>query len=339
MDHPDYDVAVIGAGGAGMSAALTAASDGARVVLVEAGDQVGGSTVLSGGVFYAAGTHIQRQMGFTDSAEAMYRYYMAVNRHDVVPDLVRKLCEESADTLNWLIALGVDYRPEGLYYSGAEEIPRGHKPVGLGASIVAALDAALGKHPVDVALRTRVTALITDSSGQVCGFRSGSETISAGAVVLTTGGFGSNPEKLQRYFPDAASAGDWTWYIGSKGSQGEGLDLGQSVGADIVGFNRGLVLLTDNFAHDVQAQLPAWLLFATQGGHRFVNESTNMAIVVEMVLGMPGRQCFGIFDEDSRLACHYATERNPSYQCELLASLADSGKLIREVAQQNKTNL
>ncbi len=59
----DYDVVVVGGGAAGLSAALAAREYGARVLLVEAGAQTGGSTALSGGAFLAAGTSVQRAAG------------------------------------------------------------------------------------------------------------------------------------------------------------------------------------------------------------------------------------------------------------------------------------
>jgi fumarate reductase flavoprotein subunit len=62
-EEPDYDVVVIGAGGAGLAAALTAAEDGASVLAIEAADKPGGSTALAGGSFMAAGTDVQAAIG------------------------------------------------------------------------------------------------------------------------------------------------------------------------------------------------------------------------------------------------------------------------------------
>jgi fumarate reductase flavoprotein subunit len=75
----DYDVIVIGAGGAGLCAAIAAADAGARVALLEAGKRVGGSTALAGGFVLAAGTAQQRALGIEDTPEAMVQYVLDRN--------------------------------------------------------------------------------------------------------------------------------------------------------------------------------------------------------------------------------------------------------------------
>ena len=86
----DYDVIIVGGGGAGMCAAIEAHDAGARVALVEADKRLGGSTALSGGVYYAAGTSVQRALGIADdTADAMFEYYMTLNQYRVEAGLAR----------------------------------------------------------------------------------------------------------------------------------------------------------------------------------------------------------------------------------------------------------
>ena len=125
----DYDVIVIGAGAAGLAAALGASQAGASVLVIEADRQVGGSSRLSGGHFYAAGTSAQRDAGVAnDSAEAMFEHYMTLNQWLVEPSVVRRYCDLSAPTFEWLKGLGVEFRPEGVYRSGVSSVPRGQRP-------------------------------------------------------------------------------------------------------------------------------------------------------------------------------------------------------------------
>src|SRR5205085_11991046 len=74
-----YDVAIIGFGIAGGSAALEAARAGARVLLLERAAVHGGTTSMSGGHFYlGGGTAVQRATGHEDCPEEMYQYLVAV---------------------------------------------------------------------------------------------------------------------------------------------------------------------------------------------------------------------------------------------------------------------
>ena len=90
----DYDVVVIGSGAAGLAAAVTAADSGASVIVLEADDKVGGSSRLSGGHFYAAGTSVQREAGILDdTADDMFNYYMTLNQWNVEPAVARTYCD------------------------------------------------------------------------------------------------------------------------------------------------------------------------------------------------------------------------------------------------------
>ena len=71
-----YDVIIVGGGGGGMAASIEANERGASVLILEADNKLGGATRLSGGVFYAAGTSVQRDAGIQDTPDAMYTYIM-----------------------------------------------------------------------------------------------------------------------------------------------------------------------------------------------------------------------------------------------------------------------
>lgn len=296
----DYDVLVIGGGGAGLSAACTAAEAGAKVALVEAHKFLGGSTALSGGVFYAAGTSVQRQAGISDNADAMYEYYMTLNQHKIHPSIVRRICDHSAPALEWLISLGVKFDPGKLYASGVESVSRGHMPATAGAGIASALEVRARALGVDIVCKTRVQRLLTEN-GAVVGADLGGDQISAGAVVVATGGFGHNRLLLNKYYPEAAVHGDWTWAISATTCRGDGLLMGQAVGADIDGFNRGLLLPTPGFYKDLDVMLPTWLVLVNRQGRRFVRESVEYAVMSGAIKEQLGGSVYAVFDEESRL--------------------------------------
>lgn len=298
-----YDVIVIGGGGAGMCAAIEACDAGARVALLDADAKLGGSTALSGGVYYAAGTSVQREAGIAgDTADAMFEYYMTLNQYRVEASLARTLCDHAAEGLEWLIELGVSFPVAALYSSGVESVARGHTAADMGAGIAEALDREVAARDIDVALDTRVEELLSDDSGPVVGVRIGGEDVRSAAVVLATGGFGANPYLLNRHYPEAAAHGDWSWYIGNANCIGDGLALGESAGADLVGHNRGLLLTTPNFKKELEVYVPAWLVYVNREGRRFVNEVAEYAVMSGVVKAQTGGSCFAIFDDDARAA-------------------------------------
>ncbi len=208
VNHPeqfhwdrDVDVAVVGLGAAGASAAIEAASRGARVLILDRLNG-GGASGLSGGVVYAGGgTRYQREAGFEDSPENMYEY-LRVQIGGVVSDAtLRRFCEDSAPNLEWLEGLGVSfssrfYREKnsfpggtwGLYFSGneayapynirAKTAPRGHIAQGGGyfggPGLMVPLMNALRQRYVDrmqILRFAEVYQLIVDARQQVIGVR------------------------------------------------------------------------------------------------------------------------------------------------------------------------
>lgn len=300
MTDWDYDVAIVGGGGAGMAAALAAKAAGAeRVIIAEADNLLGGSTRLSGGVFYAAGTSVQREVGFEgDTADAMFQYYMTLNQWKVEPSLARTLCNEAAPSLEWLIECGVYFPPEDLYSSGVELVPRGHAPLGFGAAISGALEGHIEDTDIDIAVDNRVEGLVVEG-GRVVGIRARGEVLRAKAVVLTTGGFGQSPEMLRRFYPEAGSAGEWTWSISAKKCVGDGLTMGEQVGADLTGQNRGLLLITPGFARELEVDPPGWLMYVNGAGRRFVDETAPYTVMAGTFKDQGGR-AFALFDEAAR---------------------------------------
>ena len=320
-----------------MAAAIEAERAGASVLLVEAAGKLGGSTALSGGVFYAAGTSVQRAAGIgADTSDAMFEYYLSLNQWKVEPSVVRRLCDEAAPTLEWLIGLGAHFPVEKLYVGGVESVARSHKPEGGGASIAAALERDLRARRIEVALGNRVEALLVDDSG-VHGVRARGENATAGAVVLATGGFGNSPELLERYYPTAAAAGDWTWSISARSCVGDGLRLSLEAGAALGGHDRGLLLRTAGFRKELEIFMPPWLVYVNGAGRRFVCETAAYAVLGAVIADQPG-PCYALFDEASRARCTtadaqlhtYASDHaETSWTAETLERLADEDRILR----------
>jgi fumarate reductase flavoprotein subunit len=297
----DYDVIIVGGGGAGYAAALAAHECGASSLIVEAGKKAGGSSAMSGGVVYAAGTSVQRAAGIDgDTPAAMYEYYMTLCQWNLEPYLIRRLADESAPMVEWLISLGVEFRPEKLYCAGVESVRRGHMTEGAGLALFQRLEQAAASRGIEAALNSRVDRLLRDNAGKIIGVRAAGGDVRGGAVVLACGGIGSNAALLQRHCPSLAMHGDWVSYIGAPTNQGDAILLGEEVGAAIAGHDRASAIPTPGFSALPDAYLPGWLVIVNREGRRFMDETAPYTVMDGLINRQRGHHCFALLDEATR---------------------------------------
>jgi fumarate reductase flavoprotein subunit len=339
MGQPDFDIVIIGSGAAGLAAAISAHDAGARVIVLEADGIVGGSSRLSGGHFYAAGTSVQRAAGVTnDTPDAMFDYFMTLNQWKIEPAVARRYCDEAAPTFEWVRSMGVEYRPERVYISGIDTVPRGHPPTGEGLAVIRALDAERTKRGIDIALKTKAERIATGERGRIRGVEAGGDTVTAPAVVVASGGFGHNREFLKKYWPDTDMGGEWVWCISGPMAMGDGIVLGEGVGATIAGQNRGLILVTPGFARDLEVSVPPWTILVSREGRRFCSETAPYTVLGGL-FKRNGGVGYAIFDEPARAEA----ASGPSFNADTLQAKADAGRIIRagsleEVARAAKIN-
>ena len=315
-------VLVVGAGAAGVCAAIEAARAGAEVLIVESMPRPGGSSAMSAGVVYAGGgTALQRALGVQDGVEDMYRFLASAGPHAPL-DKIQVYCEESAAHFDWLRAQGIPYRErlsrargapatdESLYYSGnelawparevARPAPRGHLPGLAGTAggrrmmeILLARAGALG-----VRLRTGVAArqLVVESDGRVAGLivdAAGQRQAigAARAVVLACGGFVYDRQMLRRHAPalyecSAAWAG--------AGDLGDGIKLAVAAGAATVHMEHGC-------AEAPLAGLDSVLagILVNAAGQRFIAEDSSPLMVADAIVRLQGGRAWLIADQRS----------------------------------------
>jgi succinate dehydrogenase/fumarate reductase flavoprotein subunit len=300
----EIDVVVVGSGAAGLSAALAAQEEGARVMVVEAEPVVGGATRLSSGMVMAADTPVQRAAGLEDSAERLYQEYMLVNQYEPQPGLVRRLAGDSGETIAWLIDLGVRFLPS-VMQGGGELVPRTHVPEspdvrhGGGERIVEVMHRRCRERKVEIALGRRVDRLLVRGDA-VTGVAVGDDELEAGAVVLATGGFGANRSLIDEYLPMLAQHGEWISYNGPDSSRGDVFALVEQVGARIVGYDRCVQSLKPKMkGKEFDAYLPAWILVVDPTGRRLFDETAPYGITYVRVNAVGGH-VFGIFDAQTR---------------------------------------
>ena len=191
----EADVVVVGFGGAGVSAAIEAAQNGARVVVLDR-FHGGGATAASGAIIYAGGgTPYQQAAGYDDTPEEMYRYLKLEIGESVSDATLRRFCNESRDNLAWLEEAGVPFEASlcpyktsyptndhYLYFSGNEQVsdyraeakpaPRGHRAKGPGISGLTLFQNLENRaRDLGILLRTQtqVQRLILSQDGQIAG--------------------------------------------------------------------------------------------------------------------------------------------------------------------------
>jgi fumarate reductase flavoprotein subunit len=307
----DYDLIVIGAGGAGLAAAVAGAQQGMRVIVFEAEAEVGGSTQLSAGMLTAAGTQVQKALGVEDSPARMYQHYMDLNQWRVLPGPTRSFCESSSTIVSWLTDLGVELPAKvshsahdpGLTRAGVEDVWRGHVPKDQGYGLVQTLLRAAKRLGVEIVLNTRVTQLLV-SDGVARGVVADDLEVSASAVVVASGGLSQNPELVEKYFPDAKIAGDALFVVAAPGSRGDHVQMAVDNGLSLFGDGWGLLLVTAEFQrfHHWQSGFPPpSRVYVNTEGRRFMDEDAPYA-VSPGILSDHGGWAWAVFDERARQA-------------------------------------
>ena len=346
----DADVVVIGAGGAGMTAAMTAADAGQKVVILESQAMVGGNSARATGGMNAAKTVYQDEnefdqaagvektlataaekyadnetitalaktvseqwaayqanpTGYFDSVELMELDTMVGGKGINDPELVKTLCEGTADAIDWLDENGITLHNVSSF--GGASVKRIHRPVNeegkvvsVGAYMIPLLQENCEKRGIDIVLNTTVDTILTDANGAAVGV-SGTDkdgntvVVNAKSVILATGGFGANLDMVTQYKPELA--GFMT--TNAAGAQGQGIEMATAIGAGTVDMDQIQIHPT------VEANTAALITEGLRGdgailvnanGERFVDEVGTRDVVSAAEIAQPGSYSWLIVDQ------------------------------------------
>lgn len=346
----DVDVVVIGAGGAGMTAAMTAADAGQKVVILESQAMVGGNSARATGGMNAAKTVYQDEnefdqaagvektlataaekyadnetitalaktvseqwaayqanpTGYFDSVELMELDTMVGGKGINDPELVKTLCEGTADAIDWLDENGITLHNVSSF--GGASVKRIHRPVNeegkvvsVGAYMIPLLQENCEKRGIDIVLNTTVDTILTDANGAAVGV-SGTDkdgntvVVNAKSVILATGGFGANLDMVTQYKPELA--GFMT--TNAAGAQGQGIEMATAIGAGTVDMDQIQIHPT------VEANTAALITEGLRGdgailvnanGERFVDEVGTRDVVSAAEIAQPGSYSWLIVDQ------------------------------------------
>ena len=299
------DVVVIGAGAAGFTAAITAHDAGAKVIVLEKQPITGGNSMLAAGGMNAAETKFQKEKGIEDSVDLMIKDTMTGGKDISDPKLVKILAKNSAGSVDWLTSLGADLSDVGRM--GGASVNRTHRPKGgsaVGANIADTLRRNAAERKIDVRVNSKVVKILEDGSGKVIGVQvegkhRGLYTINAKAVVLTSGGFSANPEKVAFYRPEFKGMTT----SNQPGATGDGLDIGASAGGELQDMKEIQIHPTVAAGSRIlitEAVRGNGAILVNHEGKRFVNELTTRDKASAAILTQTGKTAFMIFDEGIR---------------------------------------
>ena len=194
------DVAVIGGGGTGLAAAISALENGAgKVVIIEKLGYLGGSTNVSGGALNAVDDKRQKAQGIKDSIPTFYEATMKGGHNVGTPELVHYLTDNAYKTVEWMEAQGVKFRDKIGAATGSlgQRSHYGVAPAGNAyTSVFENVLKTKYKDRVTFLMECPAQEILTDASGRVTGVKAVRHgqpvTVKASSVVLATGGFGAN---------------------------------------------------------------------------------------------------------------------------------------------------
>jgi fumarate reductase flavoprotein subunit len=344
------DIVVVGAGGAGMTAAITAADAGKSVIIIESQAMAGGNSVRATGGLNAADTPAQDENtfaegagvektlaaaastyadnaeitalaatvadqwaayqadpeGYFDTPELMELDTMIGGKGINDPALVKTLCENSAGAIAWLASIGADL--PSVSSAGGASVKRIHRPldadgkvISVGSYMVPILENNCEDRGIEILLNTTANTILTDASGAAVGIVAagadgGTVTVNAGAVVITTGGFGANLDMVVSYRPELA--GFMT--TNAPGAQGQGIAMATAVGAGTVDMDQ--IQIHPTVQYDSATLITEGLrgdgaILVNADGARFTDELGTRDVVSAAEIAQPGSYGYLIIDQ------------------------------------------
>ena len=341
-----YDVVVIGAGGAGFSAAIEAKNAGANVVLLEKMPAVGGNSLISGAEMNAAKNWVQPKLGINDDSPELHAedtYKGGDMKGDM--NVIKVMTHNALDAAKWCRDyLGVRFEDDNLFFFGGHSRKRALIPVGhTGTEFVTKFQAKADELGIPVITNMKAEELIKDKSGRVVGVKAtmngASYTFNAkGGVVLATGGFGANPEMVKKYNPKIDERFKTT---DAPGTTGEALYMAERAGAQLV--NMGYIQtypICDPISGVIELIADARFdgaIMLNQEGKRFVEELQRRDVLSEAILKQTGGYCWVLWNDKIGSISNTVKEHPTEYEaftkqgimatCDDLKCVADFTKI------------
>ncbi|SCY82055.1 flavocytochrome c [Alkaliphilus peptidifermentans] len=340
------DVVVIGGGGAGLAAAVSAHQNGAKVIVLEKMPRLGGNTILSGGAFNAASSPRQVAQGIEDSIDKHFTQTYEGGDKLGNPELIRTLVENAYPAIEWLESLGMKFNDEVFTVLGGLW-PRAHKPsTPLGTGFINTYqDYINANNDIEVLLDTEALELIV-VDGRVAGVKGkglkGDVIVHANnGVVLATGGFGANTDMIEQYnqsWPSLANVKT----TNHPGATGDGLAMAETVGANLIGLeNLQLLPLGDPNTGSLSGNIEQGVenrIFVNKSGNRFVDEGARRDVMTKALLEQEDAYLWVVLDKKNYPTPETKNNFNETIEELIAQGRAFKGDTLEELAEKINVN-
>ncbi|MGZ9586437.1 flavocytochrome c [Paenibacillus marinisediminis] len=295
-----YDVIIIGAGGAGMTAALEAKEKGMNPVIFEKMPVAGGNTSKSSSGMNASETKFQKEQGIQDSNDAFYEETLKGGHGTNDKELLRYFVDNSASAIDWLDSKGITLN--NLTITGGMSEKRTHRPEdgsAVGQYLVSGLVKNVQAQQIPLFVNANVKE-ITEKDGKVNGVKvifnqKDEKTIESNAVVVATGGFGASMDMITEVRPDLKGLVT----TNQEGSTGDGIKMVEKLGGATVDMDQIQV-------HPTVQQDKSYLIgeavrgeggiLVSSEGKRFTNELDTRDNVTAAINKLPEKSAYLVFD-------------------------------------------
>ncbi|WP_321386748.1 flavocytochrome c [uncultured Enterococcus sp.] len=296
----DYDIIIVGAGGAGMTAAIEAKEKGMNPVIFEKMPVAGGNTLKSSSGMNASETTFQKEEGIEDSNDKFYEETLEGGHGTNDKELLRYFVDNSASAIDWLDSIGI--KLNNLTITGGMSEKRTHRPEdgsAIGEYLVDGLFQNVKENDIPLFVNADVTK-INETDGTVTGVSvtfkdETTKDITGKAVIVTTGGYGANSDIIEKYRPDLKG------YVttNQSGSTGDGIKMIEEVGGTTVDMDQ--IQIHPTVQQDKGVLIGEVVrgeggILVSQEGTRFVNELDTRDKVSAAITALPEKSAYLIFD-------------------------------------------
>jgi len=295
------DIAIVGAGGAGIAACLQALQLGKSVVLISKAPVISGTTSMAEGLF-AVESSEQKKLNIELTKEEVFKKIMDYNHWKANPRLIRAFIDKSAETIDWLKEEGLQVKYVSSIVPNA--VRTWHVLEGRGKALMDTLGQKVQNYKnLEILYKTEAYDIIqeNDNTKKVLA-RSADENyeIECSNIILATGGFANNNDLLAETLEHKAIN---LHQIGNAAKTGDGVRLGTKIGA--ISENMQTLQLFGPLAHkmgftslvSIHVRQPECIWVNLQG-KRFCDESIawNFTYAGNALAEQKDQKCISIFD-------------------------------------------